>query len=219
MLIHKIKCFLRPWGLRAFIGKAKKQQLNMLDVGCGNRSSIFIKNINPFLNIFGIDVVDYNQSSESKQLYTSYLIVDPENFDESVGKLNIDFDLIISNHNIEHCNNPESTFEAMVKRLRVGGYMFIATPCLKSTNFPSRRGTLNFFDDPTHKQPIDLCSMIEPYENNLECIFYKHGYRPIFWRFVGFIFELNSRLKAKVKLGTWDYYGFEQIMWLRKIEK
>jgi len=215
--MHKLQCILRPRELRAFLEKYKKQHLKLLDVGCGNRSSIFIKKINPCFDIFGIDVVDYNQSPESRRLYASYLIANPETFDESIHKMN--FDLIISNHNIEHCNKPDKTFAAMVERLSPGGYMFFATPSLKSINFPSRKGTLNFFDDITHEQPIDLRKMIEPYENKVQCVFYKDSYRPFFWRLVGLVFELTSRLKAKVMLGTLDYYGFEQIMWLRKLEK
>jgi SAM-dependent methyltransferase len=207
-------------GLRAFLdGAEKRRNLNLLDVGCGNRSSIFIKKINPKFDIYGIDIGDYNQSSESRSMYFSYLIVNPDVFDESIKNINLDFDIIISNHNIEHCHKPDKTFAAMIERLAPGGYMFVAKPSLNTIKYPSREGTLNFYDDDTHNQPIDLCNLIAPHANNIQCIYYNHSYRPFFWRLVGFANEFRSRLKSKVMLGTWDYYGFEQIAWLQKLEK
>ena len=218
MLKNKLQCILRPRGLRAFLSKSENNTLKILDVGCGNKSSIFIKKINPKFQIYGIDVSDYNQTLDSKNLYADYLIAKPELFDQSITEINFEFDLITSNHNIEHCNNPEKTFKAMVAKLRPGGKMFIATPSLNSIYFPARNGTLNFFDDTTHKQPVDLVKLLKSQENMVRCIFYKESYRPFFWVVVGWLNEFTSRLNGKVMLGTWDYYGFEQIMWLEKID-
>ena len=196
MLKNKLQCILRPRGLRAFLSKSENNTLKILDVGCGNKSSIFIKKINPKFQIYGIDVSDYNQTLDSKNLYADYLIAKPELFDQSITEINFEFDLITSNHNIEHCNNPS----------------------LNSIYFPARNGTLNFFDDTTHKQPVDLVKLLKSQENMVRCIFYKESYRPFFWVVVGWLNEFTSRLNGKVMLGTWDYYGFEQIMWLEKID-
>ena len=141
MKIHSLQVALRQHGLRSFLSSSK-ENCKILDVGCGNRSSIFIKSIIPSADVFGIDIGDYNQSKESKMLYKRYITTLPENFDSTIYEIKEDFDIVISNHNIEHCNNPQSTFSAMIDRLAVGGRLFIATPSTLSVNFPSRGGTL-----------------------------------------------------------------------------
>ena len=122
------KKILRPWGQRSFLSSIKKDNCKILDVGCGNASSIFLKTVKPNSIAYGIDVVDFKQSNESKGLYEHYIISKPEMFARSIQNIQEDFDIIISNHNIEHCNDPESTFRAMVDRAALGGHLFIATP-------------------------------------------------------------------------------------------
>lgn len=122
----------------------------------------------------------------------------------------------MSNHNIEHCNDPTGTFKVMIDRLAPAGSLFVATPAALSTNFPSRSGVLNFFDDPTHKYPVDLLSLFESESHRCDCEFFSSSYKPLFWRAVGLANEPISRLQGRTKLGTWDFYGFEQIIWIRK---
>ena len=38
--------------------------------------------------------------------------------------------------------------------LKKGGILYMAFPCEESITFPSREGTLNFYDDPTHVKPF-----------------------------------------------------------------
>ena len=119
------KRVLRPRGERSFLFSIKKDNCKILDVGCGNASSIFLKTIKPNSILYGIDVADFGQTNESKGLYEQYIISEPENFSRSIQNIQEDFDVIVSNHNIEHCNDPESTFRAMVDRTAVGGHLFI----------------------------------------------------------------------------------------------
>jgi 2-polyprenyl-3-methyl-5-hydroxy-6-metoxy-1,4-benzoquinol methylase len=207
---------LRPRGLRAFLSNLKKENISVLDVGCGNRSSLFIKNIIPKSDIIGIDIQAYNQTAESKQQYARYLITPPENFDLTIRSMKESFDVVISNHNIEHCNNPSDTFRTMIDKLVNGGQLFIATPSIRSINFPSRDGTLNFYDDKTHIKPIDLMKLFRSESHRIQCIYYTESSRPFFWRIVGWFNEYFSDIKNKTMLGTWDYYGFEQIIWIKK---
>lgn len=215
-LKNKIKTMLRPKGLRSFVTASKNQSGTLLDVGCGNESSVFINSVNPKMEIHGIDVCDYNQSAKSKKLYAVYTIAPADEFDLYIQKIEGRFHYITSNHNIEHCNKPERVFDAMIDKLMPGGMLFIASPSLSSTAFPSRMGTLNFFDDSTHKLPLDLLALYERQSSIVDLVFYSKSYRPWFWRIIGFLNETASRKSEKVKLGTWDYYGFEQVMWLRK---
>ena len=211
-----IKKILRPWGQRSFLSSIKKDNCKILDVGCGNVGSIFLKTVKPNSIAYGIDIVDFKQSNESKGLYEHYIISKPEMFARSIQNIQEDFDIIISNHNIEHCNDPESTFRAMVDRTALGGHLFIATPNLRSVNFPSRGGNLNFYDDPTHKSPVDLMKLFNSESHRLECKFYSESSKPIIWYFLGWAQEFVSRKRDWILLGTWDYYGFEQIMWIKK---
>lgn len=162
-------------------------------------------------------MVDYNKTDNSKKEYTRYMLVDADKFDIRIKSLNFSFDLITSNHNIEHCNDPQSTFNAIFERLAPGGLMFIATPSVSSLKFPSRVGCLNFYDDDTHKYPVDLSELFKDHSDNITILFYSKSYRPIFWSLIGWALEYLSQRSRRVMLGTWDYYGFEQVMWLKKI--
>jgi hypothetical protein len=63
------KKILRPMGQRSFLSTIKKDNCKILDVGCGNQSSCFLKTVKPDCVLYGIDVGDFNQSDESKNLY------------------------------------------------------------------------------------------------------------------------------------------------------
>ena len=166
--------------------------------------------------LYGIDIQDFNQTDYSKNLYQSYIIANQETFHRSIENIKEDFNIVISNHNIEHCDNPENTFKAMVDKTKVGGMLYIATPSLSSVNFPSRKGGLNFYDDPTHQHPIDMMKLFNSQSERLECIFYTDSLRPIFWYLFGWTMEFFSKHREKIMLGTYEYYGFEQIMWIKK---
>ena len=215
-MVDFLKKTLRPRGQRAFLSSIKKDNCKILDIGCG-KNSIFLKSVKPNSSIYGVDVGDFNQSDESKDLYEQYIISEPEMFARAIQNIPEDFDIVISNHNIEHCNDPQSTFTAMVDRTKVGGSLFFATPSLNSVDFPSRGGGLNFYDDPTHVSPVDLCKLFESESDRLECIYYEKSAKPFVWWFLGWVQEYISKRKNWIRLGTWDYHGFEQIMWIKKI--
>jgi len=215
-LTHFLKKTLRPRGQRAFLSSIKKDNPKILDVGCGNASSVFLKTVKPNSVVYGIDVTDFNQSDESKDLYDAYKIVQPEMFAQAIRDIPVDFDVVISNHNIEHCDDPEGTFRAMVNRTALGGHLFIATPSLNSVDFPSRGGGLNFHDDPTHRHPVDLMKLFESESDRLECTYHVESSKPIAWYVIGWAQELASRRLDKILMGTYEYHGFEQIMWISR---
>jgi SAM-dependent methyltransferase len=218
LIKHFLKKTLRPRGQRAFLSSIKIDKCRILDVGCGNASSVFLKTVKPDCVAYGIDVGDFNQSDKSKGLYQQYIISKPEMFSQAIQNIPEDFDVVISNHNIEHCDDPEGTFRAMVNRTKVGGSLFVATPSLSSVGFPSRGGGLNFYDDPTHRHPVDLMKLFESESDRLECNFYAESSKPFVWWVLGCALEPTSRRKNHIRLGTWDYHGFEQIMWIKKKE-
>jgi len=214
---HLIKKAIRPWGQRSFISSIPKANCKILDVGCG-KNSIFLKSVKPNSSIYGVDVSSFEQTNESTSLYQKLIICESNDFTQSIQTINESFDILISNHNIEHCEDPKGTFSAMVDRVKVGGSLFIATPSLGSVKFPSRGGGLNFYDDPTHVFPVDLYKLYESESHRLECTYYNKSAKPFIWRFLGWAQEYISKKKNWIMLGTYDYYGFEQIMWIKKVD-
>lgn len=218
IISDRFKELLRPRGQRAFLSSIRIDDCKILDVGCGNQSSLFLKSVKPSSFACGVDVCDFNQTPESKGLYDEYIIAQPASFSQTLRSIDESFDVVISNHNIEHCNDPSATFSAMVEKTSIGGYLFIATPSLKSVDFPSRGGVLNFYDDPTHQdKPVDLMELFALEHNKLECIFFTPSSKPLIWFLIGFVQEFRSKRNNRILLGSWDYHGFEQIMWLRKV--
>ena len=54
--------------------------------------------------------------------------------------------------------------------------------------------------------------------NNFEIIFSIQRNKPILLWLIGLIIEPYSKYKKKILKGTWEYYGFESIIWAKKIK-
>jgi hypothetical protein len=103
---------------------------------------------------------------------------------------------------------------AMARGLRPGGRLFMAFPAEASTRMPTRKGTLNFWDDTTHVRPPDYGRIIELLQQEgVTVVFSSERYRPPLWVLIGLLNEPFSRLRGTVKRGTWALYGFESIVW------
>lgn len=210
-----LKTMLRPLVKRhpkqSFLLK-QSPNASILDVGCGNDSSWWVKSILPFSRYTGIDVGDDWNTKPSRA--DRYIIVKPEEFSEEIGRLSDQFDVVISAHNLEHCNCPEATFGAMLRALKDGGQMFLSFPCEQSVSFPSRAGTLNYFDDKTHRGiPPSYNSVLKTLnEHQFKIIFAKRNYRTFPYWMIGLCQEPFSSLRGKRLTGTWQFYGFESII-------
>lgn len=215
------KIFMRipksRWGKQAFILKLKKNA-RILDVGCGNDSAFYTKMLLPSCIYHGIDIGDYNNSESSKTLMDAcHIVTDPEQFAEKIAGLEIEFDAVISSHNIEHCNKPEETLAAICAKIKRGGLLYLSFPQKKTVFFPSRQGTLNFYDDPTHIYLPDTKRLIHIMrKNGMEILFSKEGYRPIYYFLRGGVLEPLSFLKNKTMPGTYSFWGFETVIWAGK---
>ena len=93
----------------------------------------------------GIDIGDYNNSESSKTLMDAcHIVTDPEQFAEKIAGLEIEFDAVISSHNIEHCNKPEETLAAICAKIKRGGLLYLSFPQKKTVFFPSLPQTAQY---------------------------------------------------------------------------
>ena len=124
----------------------------------------------------------------------------------------------MSSHNLEHCNDRNATLRAMLAALKPGGLIFMLFPCESSTRFPKRKGCLNYYDDETHKYAPPAFDHVIGELNNqgFEILFAAHQYRPLILRLIGLYLEPLSRQRQQILTGTWEFYGFESVIWARK---
>ena len=205
--------FLRPRGKFSFLNDIPENS-KILDIGCGNSSAFKIKTFLPNSYYVGVDICEYNNKHDSNIYADEFLITDPNNFVNSINSLNIKFDAIISSHNLEHCNDRYGTLNAMVDRLNIGGKIYLSFPSEKTINFPKREGTLNYYDDPTHKGlPPDFNLILEILkEKSLNILFSTPSYKPFILNRIGYFTNLISNFTKKVSIGVWEWWGFEAIV-------
>lgn len=214
------KKLLYPHGKVSFLHSIKNtSHTRILDVGCGNRSPQHVKAVLNKVYYVGIDVGDYNQSEDSKRFADEYHIVKSEEFAEKIEIYRNSFDAVISSHNIEHCDEPERVLKAMIDAMKVGGRLYMAFPSEESVGFPrGRKGCLNFYDDSTHQLVPDWNKINAVLAAQGMKIIYKvKNNRPYIMRRIGVINEEKSRELATTLAGTWEYYGFESIIWAKKM--
>ena len=204
-----------PKSKRDFISKLP-HSAKLLDVGCGNHSPENTKLLRPDLYYAGIDVGDYNTDEASKNAADEYILTSGENFAETIGNLPEEFDAAISSHNLEHCNHPMETIDAICSRLKKDGRLFLAFPCEMSVIFPSRKGTLNFYDDSTHINLPDFKAVMKRliHDNRMSVDYVSYSYKPVLGWLLGMLWNIFE--KDRVNRLIWCYYGFETIIWAHK---
>ena len=203
-----------PRGFNSFVAKLRKNT-RLLDVGCGNNSPYKVKLVRPDIYYIGVDVADYNQAE--KGWADEYILATPDLFVDEVRNFAGAMDAVVSSHNIEHCSDPKAVILAMAKALKPSSDLYLSFPCEQSVNFPSRIGCLNFGDDPTHLILPAFQSTVQLLtDNGCDILFCAKNYQPIVPRALGFLLEPLSKLLGRTLPGTWAFYGFESVIWMRK---
>jgi 2-polyprenyl-3-methyl-5-hydroxy-6-metoxy-1,4-benzoquinol methylase len=72
-------------------------------------------------------------------LADNYIVVESAKFAETIANLPEQFDIVISAHNLEHCDEREDTLVAITKILKSGGHIYLSLPTEKSIEFPGPR--------------------------------------------------------------------------------
>jgi ubiquinone/menaquinone biosynthesis C-methylase UbiE len=214
-----LQIMLRPKGKQGFLSTLDSTS-RILDVGCGNHKSVSsFKMVLPDCIYTGIDVGDYNQTSDSLSQIDEYIVTASSTFPSKIASLGNRFDAVVSSHNLEHCDNRNQCLDSIMKVVVKGGSVYLSFPSEKSIGFPRRSGTLNYYDDDTHQDsPPDFEAILEELKNNnFNVTFSAKYYKPFILRFIGFIMEPISMVTKRISIGTWDYYGFESIIHATKV--
>jgi SAM-dependent methyltransferase len=198
--------------------------VSVLDVGCGNDSAFWTKQILPECHYVGIDIEDY--AFEKKEFANEYYLTDSLNFSSLINDVGAQdlietksgygkFDAVISAHNLEHVHDRKATLIAMCSALKKGGKIFLAFPSSKTRFFPSRTGSLNYYDDPSHTgEPPNFSETISILKQNGIIISFKaRRYRDSRKLLTGIRNEYKSHRTKTVLEGTWALWGFESIIW------
>lgn len=209
---------LNPNGKFSFLSQFK-DQVRILDCGCGNNSPYKIKKYLAKAHYTGIDIQNYNQTKPL--LADHYVLTTGDKYSADIKNFGEVFDVVLSSHNIEHCDNYEETVESMALCLKPGGQIYISFPSHSSQFNPNRNGTLNYYDDKSHSHKIpDINKIASILENKGIKIVKRvdNNAPPLLW-IIGAIQEPLSFFNKKVYIGTWAFYGFESILWGKKISK
>ena len=204
----------------AFIYNKIPEKGKVLDVGCGNNSPRYVKQIRPDVYYVGLDIDVYNQSADPEEYANEFIIVAPERFHTAIDEKKNEYDAVISTHNLEHCNDYVSVLVAMTNALKKDGLLYLAFPCEDSVHFPNRKNSLNFYDDSSHKEVIPYSKTISILkENGMTILFTRKRFRPVIPFVMGLFYEpLGKLLKKQLSFmsATWALYGFETVIIARK---
>jgi SAM-dependent methyltransferase len=199
----------------AFIRELPKNA-RVLDIGCGIFSPQKTKDLRPDIYYVGVDV-ESPSSTKSHPIADEYIFTTSEEFAiklEDIGQCG--FDAVVSRHNLEHCAEPARVLRAMCNAIVPGGRLFLSFPSEASVHLPSRYGTLNFYDDKTHKSVPCWRNVLQALElAGLSLVCAHQRYRPVLPFAIGLLCEPLMMLQGRLAPygGTWALYGFESVIW------
>ena len=212
--MYKRTKIFKPYIFRMIKRYASKSDYRILDVGAGNHSASLFKTLCPECHYYGIDInKNYNNDEYDFSHMVDFYEMDLTKLDFEVIPADF-FDVVRFSHVIEHLHNGELVIEALVPKLRQGGMIYIEYPSVRSVSFPSCKGTLNFYDDPTHVKLYSLHEILNLVtKNGMRVI--KCGTRRDWVRIILLpVFALYSLMRHKcLTAGVfWDVLGFAEFV-------
>jgi len=202
-----------------FIWKAfRNKEFKLLDVGSGNGSATDTKKKFPNCKYYGLDITrDYNYNEKDFALMEVFYELDLTKLDFS-SIPDESFDYIQMAHVIEHLSNGDKVVAGLIKKLKKNGYFYIEYPGAKSTKLPSMRGSLNFYDDPSHVRVYSVKELTGVFKIN-DCSVLSGGVRRSYWHIILMPFLAAKSLIANKRLYGglfWDLLGFAEYVWAKK---
>jgi SAM-dependent methyltransferase len=145
-----------PMKFRYVMQRLSAAPLHILDIGCGNNSPSVTKRWFPGCHYTGADIQRYNLNGEDDAAMDAFYLLgaDGSGYDAIPDG---SYDFVILNHVLEHMTEPTPVLAALCRKLKPGGFIWIAFPSLRSLGLPpSKDETLQFCDDPTHVYVPDV---------------------------------------------------------------
>jgi SAM-dependent methyltransferase len=189
--------------------------LRILDVGCGNNSPSVTKRWFPGCHYTGADIQRYNLSELDDAAMDEFFLLgtDGTGYDALP---EASYDLVILNHVLEHMQDSAQILAALCTKLKVGGYIWIAFPSLRSLALPSSEDeTLQFCDDPTHVYLPDVREVANVLLGHGVKVVHAGRSREGFLTTLGDVLKLVKRSLRKAMTGKfsgrglWYLFGFE----------
>lgn len=184
--------------------------LNYLDIGCGSHSPTITQKRFPNCHYTGVDIDPYyNNSPEDIDAIDHLVQTDLTQL--NLSELKDDFyDVIVMSHVIEHLENGDEVIKGLLAKLKINGVIYIEFPSPHSVDLPSKKETLNFYDDPTHVRVYTIDEVAAILKNGGLNVTNKGIVRD--WLKIA-LMPLKIPLQ-KIQLGYvkggvyWDWYGF-----------
>lgn len=129
------------------------------------------------------------------------------------------YDYVTLPHVIEHIENGESVVSGLCRKVKPGGVFYIEYPSEKSARLPSMKGTLNFYDDPTHKRFYEI-EKLKKILTNSSCEIIGSGIKRDYLRIIGIPYMIIKSLfvRGYVRGSVfWDLLGFAEYIAARRV--
>ncbi len=192
--------------------------LKILDVGAGSHSASITKQWLPACNYTGIDIPgSYNNDASDFKAMDKFIEMDLTKLDFTAIPDN-NYDMIVMSHVIEHLHNGDKVIAGLLPKLKKNGIIYLEFPSERSVNFPSKKETLNFYDDPTHCRLFSVKEVSGILTQNKLSIL-SEGTRRQWINILLMPFKIvfQTLTKGYVRGGVyWDYYGFADYVLAKK---
>lgn len=219
-MISHVKRRLDSKSKYAFVAEFNRTDAVLLDVGCGFDSVQKLKQHAPRATFDGADISEYYMTVAGKRAMRNYWIFPASTFLEKLAKCGETYDGIIVSHVIEHVEKPVEFLNAIMGLLKEGGKLYVATPSIKSTTFPSvKKGCLNFYDDPTHTQPFPMEEWVRSTQQFGRVDWIPQHRGMILLRLVSWCTWPYTVFTGRITPLTWYIFGFETIAIVHRAKK
>lgn len=209
---------VKPFKIKLAQKYLLNNKLMILDIGAGSHSASITKKWLPECHYTGIDISkSYDNDEVDFKAMDEFIEMDLTKLDfEKIPENK--FDMIVMSHIIEHLHNGDKVISGLIPKLKKGGIIYLEFPSERSVNFPSKRETLNFYDDPTHCRIFSVKEVSELLiQNHLSVL--SAGVRRQLVNIILMPFKIayQSITKGYVRGGVyWDYYGFADYVVAKK---
>src|SRR5690554_506368 len=210
--------FFQPFRIKKISKHINGQQTKILDIGSGSHSASITKKWIKGCQYTGVDKNQgYRNDTRDIDLMDNFIELDLTALDFKTIPEDY-YDVIIMSHVIEHLHNGDEVLKGLMPKLKKDGIFYVEFPSERSTQFPSRRETLNFFDDPTHCRIFsikEICNIFMKYDYQVIEAKTRRSYFNIALMPIKIVLQFFT--KGYVKGGVfWDFYGFADYVIVRK---